>query len=245
LKNKNNCVIVLTKLLLGSGSGFLTTVEVVNLDESNPSLVCDNLPELPFGLEGAEGQLFKGRPVVCGGRGNESIHCDCFALENGGWNPIQSLSECRAFGSSAIFTMLNDESLFFEAGGYGEATSSTVESLDGSSWSSDLFEDLPEPANLHCMAQISNSTFLIIGGKSASAEYHGHTFFFNAVDNVWSEGPLLKVPRRAHKCSVLDWINPATNETEKVVVVAGGYGGQYLSSVELLFVNEYESSAAG
>ena len=39
----------MTKLLVLTGDGFFTgTVEVINLDEANPDLICDNLPEYPY-----------------------------------------------------------------------------------------------------------------------------------------------------------------------------------------------------
>ena len=42
----------------------------------------------------------------------------------------------------------------------------------------------------------------------------------------------------------MDWINPDTGTTEKVVVVSGGKDNTStaLSSVELLFLNDYETS---
>ena len=61
----------MTKLLVGAGyvSGFyLKSFEVINLDASNPALACDNLPDLPLGLEGATGQIYqKSIPTICAG----------------------------------------------------------------------------------------------------------------------------------------------------------------------------------
>ena len=50
----------MTKILVATGtSDSLQSVEVVNLDESNPDLICDNLPDMPVGRYAATGQLFK------------------------------------------------------------------------------------------------------------------------------------------------------------------------------------------
>jgi hypothetical protein len=60
----------LTKLLVATGTeqSFFQSIEVLNLDASNPSLVCDNLPVLPVGLAAGTGQLFQGTtPIICGG----------------------------------------------------------------------------------------------------------------------------------------------------------------------------------
>ena len=50
----------MTKLLVAAGyynGAHLKSVEVINLDESNPDLVCDPLPDLPNNHNGAVGQL--------------------------------------------------------------------------------------------------------------------------------------------------------------------------------------------
>ena len=50
----------MTKLLVATGGNSLyQSVEVVNLDESNPDLICDNLQDIPVGRFAATGQLFK------------------------------------------------------------------------------------------------------------------------------------------------------------------------------------------
>jgi hypothetical protein len=45
----------------------------------------------------------------------------------------------------------------------------------------------------------------------------------------------------------MNWKNPATSLFEKVIVVAGGYHNQLqeTNSVELLFLNDYESNNSG
>ena len=50
----------MTKLLVAGGasdgSTFLTSVEVVNMDDSNPDVTCQNLPDLPASIFGAAGK---------------------------------------------------------------------------------------------------------------------------------------------------------------------------------------------
>ena len=45
----------MTKLLIASGDYYEKSVEVVNLDEANPDLICDDLPDLPLALQGPTG----------------------------------------------------------------------------------------------------------------------------------------------------------------------------------------------
>ncbi len=57
----------MTKLLVATGN-YLKSVEIINLDPEKPKLVCDDLPDLPLGLEGATGNLFEDEiPIICGG----------------------------------------------------------------------------------------------------------------------------------------------------------------------------------
>ena len=45
-------------------------------------------------------------PIICGGyHGVRAVDsCDCFALENGTWNPTANLLQCRRYSASAIVT---------------------------------------------------------------------------------------------------------------------------------------------
>ncbi len=59
----------MTKLLVASGPelGRGDRVEIINLDEGNPNLICEDLPMLSVGVEHATGQLFMGKiPIICG-----------------------------------------------------------------------------------------------------------------------------------------------------------------------------------
>jgi hypothetical protein len=47
----------MTKLLVATGAYNLKSAEIVNLDDSDPDLVCDDLPDLPADLFGAVGHL--------------------------------------------------------------------------------------------------------------------------------------------------------------------------------------------
>ena len=71
--------------------------------------------------------------------------------------------------------------------------------------------------------------------------YVDSTFLYDLNLKTWSNGPSLNIARYGHSCGLINWLNPATDEQEQVVVVAGGYNGQLLSSSELLFVNNFES----
>jgi hypothetical protein len=51
-------------------------------------------------------------------------------------------------------------------------------------------------------------------------------------------GPNLNTARFAAACGVLNWMNPQSNQMEKIVVAAGGRNsGGYMSTTELLYVD--------
>ena len=235
----------LTKLVVAGGGdqpyGRLKSVEVVNLDESNPSVTCKNLPDLPLGLWGAMGQLYQQKtPIICGGGNGADYRSDCHSLENGTWIEIASLNVPRYWSASATFFQGEDEILLMTGGKNENEILSTVQSFDGKTWNHERISDLPESVLLHCLVKINNSMLFQIGGYTTTET--GNTYFFDINENKWLPGPNLKEPRKFQSCGVLNWINPETETEEKVVVVAGGEQGSFSRvKVELLFLNDLKT----
>ena len=241
----------MTKLLVASGVDYLTSVEVVNLDETYPDLICNNLQDLPQGIQGATGQLFQGsRPIICGGIKAERYvdACDCFELKSGRWVPIASLSECRQYAPSLNLLFQNEEWLIITGGtDTSSELKNSVEAFDGNSWSLEKVSPLPISISGHCMVRVNESTLLSIGGFENNTGYSNNTYFYYSNSNSWNEGPKLNVQRTGAVCGLFNWVNRDTNQNERVVVVAGGFNNevQYMSSVELLFLEEFESTQDG
>ena len=238
----------MTKLIVAAGNtyDYLKSVEVVNLDESNLDLTCDNLPDLPIGLDGATGGLFEGTtPIICGGYNFGYYYCHCYALQNGSWNPIASLNECKQSPQSTTLSLPNRENTgdFIVTGGWmnGGIASETVESFNGETWQQNIFSPLPNPVFGHCLVKINDSMLLSVGGAFDN-EYPvmvtGETYFFNSHCNEWLKGPRLNFPRVFHSCGVFRWNNPNSNQTEHIIVAAGGYYIDSIASTELLRLND-------
>ena len=230
----------MTKLLAASGYiGGTSTVEVVNLDDSKPNLICDNLPNLPFGLWGSVGHLFRGTPFICGGYSGQ-FESRCNTLESGAWKSMPSMNETRYYPLSAVLTQTDNakDNIIFMAGGNPHL--STVEAFDGKIWNQTTFANLSYYAELGCMVKINNSMLLAFRGKSGG----GDTIFFNVIQNKWIAGPKLAIPRYYYACGVINWKNQTSGNFEKVVVVAGGEGPND-KSVELLFLNDFEKYNSG
>jgi hypothetical protein len=212
----------MTKLLVATGYGAGASVEIVNLDESNPDYICNNLPDFPFSIQFATGQLYNRKtPIICGGVGG-SYHCECHSLKDGAWQSIQSLNECRYATASAVFSNPNnnedDDILLITGGRKGGSVFSTVESFDGNLWNQTMFADLPTTIGFHCMVKINNTMLLQIGG-TIDGYYSGttdKTYFFDIILNEWISGPKLNVGRIYQSCAVMNWMNPETDSVEKV-----------------------------
>jgi len=231
-----------------------SNVKIFNLDNYNPDLVCDNLPKLLIGAKKASGKLFKGKiPIICGGYDE---NCRCQAFQNGLWDFIPDPPECKNVMDSAILTHSDGKEVFFISGSESRIFTSkpycreecidekcyttcvgkravqnefffTAKTYNGIDWNNYISEKLAFADN-YCIVKIDSSTIFSIGGV-------GDTFFYNFLDGKWTSGPYLNETRYDFSCGILLWRNPESRKDEKVVVVAGGNG---LSSVELLFLND-------
>ena len=183
---------------------------------------------------GASGILFDSKPMFCGGHDEPNIYCDCFTYEQSQWVSVAPMPTCRSFSASA--GLLNQEdrkSRFVIAGGYNSGELSNVETYDGTFWHS--LPDLPAPKYAPCLVAINETVLLSIGGEPLTTE----TFFYNAELNQWLPGPELLKARSLASCAMVEWKNPADGQLEAIVVVAGGFNGKdYLSSTELLYIND-------
>ena len=195
------------------------------------------------------GQLYRGTtPIICGGYGLDACH----ELKNGNWNPIASLSKMRGYATAALLSSTEDkeeDDLLLIVGGFnpiGPEFLPKAETFDGTSWSFGRFSEMPEALDRSCFGKINNTMWFHIGGSTVFFGDTRNTYFFNVVENKWLPGPELNVERNAHSCGLANWKNPNTGQVDRVVVVAGGNSlSLSLSSVELLYLNECETSDSG
>ncbi len=212
-------------------------MEVINLDPAIPGLACDNLPEFPLGLAAATGQLFnKSTPIICGGNNGNDL-CDCYALQNQSWTKISSLNQCRRYPASALVSLKHEEEVLMITGGYDAPTVlNSVEFFDGTDWEQGQVSVLPRGVWEHCLVKINSTTLLLVGGSETDGVVSpvSATHFYDVNKNQWIPGPTLNVARAGAGCGLLNWMNPQTNQMEKIVVASGGYES---STTELLYVD--------
>jgi hypothetical protein len=222
--------------------------EIINLDQSNPNLICDNLSNVPLSAGQATGHLYKGTtPIICGGY-NGMYLCECFSFKNGTWMPEAPLNTCRGDHRSVVLKNPSNqaEDIIFVSGGTNGPLLSSVESYDGKSWDQKRFANMPEAVTSHCLVKINDSMLMSIGGfpkRRAS----GNTYFFDVLKNTWTKGPSIMTPRYDHSCGLMNWKNPGSGKMENVVIVVGGVDDNtnLMNSVELLYLGNYENNKAG
>ena len=229
----------MTKIIVATGGHDEESVEIVNLDEENQDLICDDLLSLQIGTFGATGQILGKTPVICGGIG----HADrCQAFENGLWSFIPNPTQLRFSAKSAILTNTDGNDALFIAGGHNNETSlDGAEIFNGTTWINNEIQNLPISLKAHCFVKVNLSTLFSIGGENET-HWLKNTYFYNFEANKWTAGPFLNKERTHFSCGILRWKNPETNSSEKIIVAAGGfYDNSHLESVELLYLNSDDS----
>ena len=232
----------MTKLLIASGLGknIEKKVEIINLNEEHADLVCDDLPELYESATYGTGQLYNGSiPIIC--------QCSCQLFQNGSWFFKDDTKVCRYNASSAILTNFGDKEVLLISGGTMENgkhlnITETTETFDGSYWADQ--EPAIEAVSGHCIVHINSSTIISIGGLNTSSPVK-NTYFYNKKMDKWTSGPSLNTARVDLTCGILFWINPATDNMEKVVVAVGGWNMDqnlkiWENSTELLYFNDID-----
>ncbi len=213
------------------------TCEVINFASS--ASTCHNPPSFPATVFRAIGGLgFKENPLICGGDQNGSDSNKCYSLENNEWVSSASMNSVRFYAAAA---QLQDGKLLVTGGSDASYSYlSSAEMLTEEGWES-YIPSLPVTIYAHCMVTVNSTTVMVIGGVQ-NGQISGKTFYFTFGEESWTEGPKLKIKRFGHSCGK---IRRGKKSQEMSIIVAGGYGGSYLSSVEKMDegLNEWQAGS--
>ncbi len=213
-----------------AGENPTDSIEIIDLELASTS--CKSGPIYPLKLGGAFGGIgFNNKPIICSGRVNQFLYSrKCYSLEGDQWTPSGRTRTPRGYAAVSQSPYQSKSKMFFVTGGvYNSARLNTAEVLTEKGWEK-LPQKLPVTIFSHCSVLVNLTTVMVISGyqnyfKSPS------TYFFNSENNVWNEGPQLKYKRKLHSCGR---IKRNSQSKEFSIIVAGGYEGSYLSSVEIL-----------
>jgi N-acetylneuraminic acid mutarotase len=89
---------------------------------------------------------------------------------------------------------------------------------------------LPVTISGHCMVTVNSTTVMVIGGYQNDT-ISGKTFYYTFGEESWADGPELKIKRVDHSCGK---IRRNKESQEMSIIVAGGFDGSFLLSVEIL-----------
>ena len=178
------------KVLITTGFGFsgedYTTSEI--FDVKNPTNQCQNLPNYPLQVDGANGALINDKyPFICGG--SSTINSDCYLYnpDAGQWDFTVAMSNPRYRGGHVV---VNKDTLWVTGAFAFEDESELIKPMfPGGSISPG--PKLPLNLYSHCMLDLGNSNFLIIGGITNEKKLPLEVLFYNMDTDFWSLGPKL------------------------------------------------------
>lgn len=191
---------------------------------SGTSIIC-NTGDFPDGVQEATGNLVDGMPVLCGGIGGERAvqydkSANCYILRDGVWNQFTKMSEKRKTAASGTVTRDGKEALFV-TGGYDNNNYLKTTEFVFSNGDVIPGPDLPEARNGHCMAQLDENRFLIMGGNmGTSGRKTNTTLIYDSTTDEYTDGPSMEYARNAFACTVF-W---SDLHYSPVVIAAGGSG---------------------
>ena len=207
---------------------------MINLQ--NGGLNCQDLGKYPLEIRGGVSSNIGSFAAICGGKksgNNEKSLEHCYKLVAGEWQQFATMTSRRTFAAG----MVVDNSLMI-FGGYdytGNVRLQSTEIINGNGEVS-TGPNMPTALSHHTIATVNASTLIISGGFTNAISYSPLTWYFNHVTQKFHEGPSLMEGRRFHGSgTVLDQV---TNQ--KIVVVAGGWNGNYLDSTELLITGKWQ-----
>jgi hypothetical protein len=151
----------------------------------------------------------------------------CYFLENNEWVSSASMNSVRVAAAAAK----SIDGKLLVTGGIDDSGPdlNRAEMLTEEGWESNI-PSLPVTIAYHCMVTVNSTTVMAIGGYQ-NDQRSGKTFYFTFGEESWTEGPELKNKRSYHSCGK---IRRNKESQEMSIIVAGGYDGSLLSSVEIL-----------
>ena len=121
-------------------------------------------------------------------------------------------------------------------GNGSRAATSTTEILDFDYGISMKGPDMPMSLASHDIVAYSDSVFMITGGRSSDSYYSANTFVYYNEVVVWEHGLTFNEARSDHISEIIT----DTLTGGKIMVIAGGFNGASMDSVELLYFGQDE-----
>ena len=186
---------------------------------------CKNWPKFPKHVSRATSGLLGNTVMICGGSMVDNFHLyhnlitdECYSITSQKATLVTHMSVERVDAASIV---LNDNTLWV-TGGVGKDRLSLISTEYVKMSGSLPGPDLPIALDGHAMAAINSTVSMVIGGYDRSGlDGTESTFYYNHIEGVWSNGPILIQSRYYHAAGMVT--DELTNEN--FVSVTGGFWG--------------------
>ena len=170
-------------------------------------------------------------PIVCGGQNGNTYYDSCFTY-NTATRRWTETGWMTAGGKRHASASVHPELGLIITGGVINPKSqkilATVEATrDGKNFDRSI-PDMPIPNHAHCQVTVDRNTIMTFGGCIAGNCHAPNVYKLDTRTKKWTKLPSMPTGRHSPVCGVV-----REKGVPKKVVVAGGWRGNYINSVEI------------
>jgi len=218
------------RLLIANGfwpgrDDYLDSKGLCQVVELPSSKKCQSLQSYPLRVAVSSGSVVNGSPIVCGGTTADGpgsqMFSECYTHDRSSntWKLLTKMHTERAGHTSVVH-----KNALWVIGGLNEQE----RFLKSTEWvflngTVEKGPDLPEERGGHCMVDLRDGRFMIIGGlmDNPHGPPHGTTnvLIYNSYDASFTYGPSLREARAQQACTLFQ--SPKHNQRWVVLVVGG------------------------
>ena len=198
--------------------------EVVELIKSNST---PSFGQLPSFRSEAVGTMLGNAPLLCGGFDGYSQLDTCILYhQDSEWIQSQTMVNKRQFAAGV---KVNARTVWI-LGGSDEPFShlDSTEFIIQGQTNGVPGPKLPYALRGMCAIKFTNNEIFVIGGRDSDGGYRNEVWIYDPQNGfARTQGPSLTTARGFHSCSTME------DSKKTLIVVAGGYDGDQLDSVEI------------
>ena len=211
--------------LVHGGQHELT--EVVEFDKNKPT---PSFEQLPSQQEGAVGGMFGKAPILCGGFDGSSQLDSCISYQNSQWSQSHSMNENRKFSA---MVQINSTTLWILGGSSFPSFLDSTEFIIQGQTNGVPGPKLPYGLEQMCSVKLSEREIFVIGGSDENSMIRNEVWIYDPQNGFARyQGNSLNTGRRGHSCSIM------RDGDNNLIIVAAGYNGADLDSVEIYHPND-------
>ena len=185
--------------------------------------------QLPSPRTEAVGTILGNAPLICGGSeggGSFPLYTCISYYQDSQWTQSNYMDDARQHAAGVNV----NSTKFWILGGYqlsGNSLDSTEFIIQGQT-NGVPGPKLPYALRGMCAIKFTNNEIFVIGGRDSDGGYRNEVWIYDPQNGfARTQGPSLTTARGFHSCSTME------DSKKTLIVVAGGYDGYQLDSVEI------------